>query len=1049
DLWKVCNGYGTVVDVFIPSKRSKAGKRFVFVRFIKVLDLDHLIENLNTIWIGRLHLFANPVRYERPKGASLHKGVSSSSNSALLGKQPKVQDRGGSYVNVVKGNNLPPVISTSPALVLDESCIVSRNLDFFVLGETKNPSSITNLYVLLLNEGFHNVKLSYLGGLWVMIEMESLSCKEKLLKHEGVASWFNNLGNAQEDFVSKERIVWVDIKGVPIHAWTFGTFKKIGSKWGEVMEIEEYNDGLFARKKAKELFMWSPVFKVDNEAKLYSEEVSSIDFGTANGDNINNANSDLDSDNDAVSDTFYRENMDNLDKDNSYNHPQSVNVPSPDLFNIHELLRKNAAGVPKTKSPSPSHKQSQEFCSHVMVEQSQDAEVSRSDFNRVGNNEHMSSKGGSILEVLDVMIKVGKAMGYDIGGCMKDIESIISSQGAHNDLMNCLSINIQGLGSKAKKDWAKELIGNGAIGNFGGIFCMWDPNVFLKENHAISDNFVAVTRTWIPTCSKLLIISVYAPQSRVDKRVLWNFIYSLVTRWHGESLVLGDFNEVRSTNERRGSIFNIYGAADFNEFISNSSLIEIQLEGYSFTWSHPSACKMSKLDRFLVTEGFLSAFPLCSAICLERHLSDHRPILLRESHLDLGTVNKDIILSPMNLMKQLHDIKLVEACDFVKKAKVKWEIEGDENSKFFHGIVNQKRANLAIKGIMVDGDWVDTPSRVKDEFVSHFASRFQSPCLNRSRINFTFPNRLNSNQVASLEMPIDSDEIRSAVWACGENKLSSALDGLISEVQSAFLPNRQILDGPFIINEILSWCKQKRHQAMIIKVDFAKAYNSVRWDFLEEVLIAFGFVLKWCSWILDSLKFGKASVLINVHKSHLLGVGVPDSIIVDAATSLGCSIMKTPFTYLGVSVGSNMTNIKAWDDIIRKIKSRLSKWKVKTLSVGGIFFTGACDNEEKISWVKWSKVLSPKKHGGLGVSSFYALNRALLFKWVWRFISQANSFWAHVISSIHGSNFQDHALSHASPWTSIIREVQVLKNRDVDLVAFCQKRVGNGLQTSF
>ncbi|GKB29191.1 RNA-directed DNA polymerase, eukaryota, nucleotide-binding alpha-beta plait domain protein [Tanacetum coccineum] len=39
DLWKVCSGYGTVVDVLIPNKRSKAGKRFAFVRFIKVLKL--------------------------------------------------------------------------------------------------------------------------------------------------------------------------------------------------------------------------------------------------------------------------------------------------------------------------------------------------------------------------------------------------------------------------------------------------------------------------------------------------------------------------------------------------------------------------------------------------------------------------------------------------------------------------------------------------------------------------------------------------------------------------------------------------------------------------------------------------------------------------------------------------------------------------------------------------------------------------------------------------------------------------------------------------
>nr|GFB57087.1 RNA-directed DNA polymerase, eukaryota [Tanacetum cinerariifolium] len=250
-------------------------------------------------------------------------------------------------MNVVKGNNLPPVISTSLALVLDESCIVSRNLDFFVLGETKNPSSITNLYILLSNEGFHNVKLSYLRGLWVMIEMESLFSKEKILKHEGVASWFNNLGNAQEDFVSKERIVWVDMEGVPTNAWTLGTFKEIGSKWGKVIEIEEYNDGLFARKR--------------------------ICIKTRQEDNVD-------------------QNMENLDKDNSYNHPHSVNVPSPDPFNIHELLRKNAVGVQNISSKSISFPPGFSPVDNISIGNEQDAEVSRSDFNHVCNNEHMSSK---------------------------------------------------------------------------------------------------------------------------------------------------------------------------------------------------------------------------------------------------------------------------------------------------------------------------------------------------------------------------------------------------------------------------------------------------------------------------------------------------------------------------------------------------------------------------------------------------------------------------------------------------------------------------------
>ncbi|GJT52209.1 retrotransposon protein, putative, ty1-copia subclass [Tanacetum coccineum] len=40
DLWNVCTAYGKVVDVYIPLKKSKAGKKFAFVRFLKVDNLE-------------------------------------------------------------------------------------------------------------------------------------------------------------------------------------------------------------------------------------------------------------------------------------------------------------------------------------------------------------------------------------------------------------------------------------------------------------------------------------------------------------------------------------------------------------------------------------------------------------------------------------------------------------------------------------------------------------------------------------------------------------------------------------------------------------------------------------------------------------------------------------------------------------------------------------------------------------------------------------------------------------------------------------------------
>ncbi|GJZ30757.1 RNA-directed DNA polymerase, eukaryota [Tanacetum coccineum] len=91
------------------------------------------------------------------------------------------------------------------------------------------------------------------------------------------------------------------------------------------------------------------------------------------------------------------------------------------------------------------------------------------------------------------------------------------------------------------------------------------------------------------------------------------------------------------------------------------------------------------------------------------------------------------------------------------------------------------------------------------------------------------------------------------------NRLAMVISNIVSNIQSAFVSERQI----FIINEVLHWCKRKNKKAMFFKVDFAKAYDSVRWDYLIDVLEAFGFGMTWCQWIRGLCCFAKASVLVN------------------------------------------------------------------------------------------------------------------------------------------------------------------------------------------
>ncbi|PWA84933.1 hypothetical protein CTI12_AA154090 [Artemisia annua] len=81
--------------------------------------------------------------------------------------------------------------------------------------------------------------------------------------------------------------------------------------------------------------------------------------------------------------------------------------------------------------------------------------------------------------------------------------------------------------------------------------------------------------------------------------------------------------------------------------------------------------------------------------------------------LDQGGSNVDILNHRYSLMKDLQDINSIEVFEISQKAKVLWSIEGDENSKYFQAILNNKRSQPAIRRILVDGDWFVDPSKVK------------------------------------------------------------------------------------------------------------------------------------------------------------------------------------------------------------------------------------------------------------------------------------------------------------------------------------------------
>jgi len=140
--------------------------------------------------------------------------------------------------------------------------------------------------------------------------------------------------------------------------------------------------------------------------------------------------------------------------------------------------------------------------------------------------------------------------------------------------------------------------------------------------------------------------------------------------------------------------------------------------------------------------------------------------------------------------------------------------------------------------------------------------------------------------------------------------------------------------------------------------------------------------------------------------------------------------------YLGLPIGGNARRLSFWEPIIDRIKSRLSSWKSKHLSLGGrlfllkfvvssllvyalsffkaptsissieylfnCFFFWGSEDHRKISWVDWNSVCQSKEVGGLGVRRIREFNYALLGKWCWRLLVDKNSLWFRVLLARYG-----------------------------------------------
>ncbi|GJW42046.1 hypothetical protein Tco_0070845 [Tanacetum coccineum] len=386
-----------------------------------------------------------------------------------------------------------------------------------------------------------------MGELWVLLEFGSKDSIKLFQDNVSIGSWFSQLKQANMEFNIEGRIAWVEVEGVPFKLWSDNTFNRIATKWGELLDSDDQNEMCFHSKRlciytktkknifeefkiifrdkvfwirAKEAPGWVPDFTDENDDEELNDEVSK------EGElKIHEAGScGEDSEVEEVMETIFEGSgqKNNLDKE----HTDQKENYSEDPFDIYKMLNKKEVIVKNERGIESRNDHTVKLSDRITKEvnnafsgngsnNKSKEDVSGSVCSGRFKKSEVPRTGGSLLSLMDELVKVSQVMGYKMEGC---------------------------LAQKAKKDWVKEL-------------CV---------KHKV--NFLALQETKM---ERMELFSV---------KMCWgNLIFDFVhSDSVGEVVIMGDFNEVWYKSDRFGSEFNVRGANVFNSFISSAGLEEIR-----------------------------------------------------------------------------------------------------------------------------------------------------------------------------------------------------------------------------------------------------------------------------------------------------------------------------------------------------------------------------------------------------------------------------------------------------------------------------------------
>ncbi|GJX99476.1 putative RNA-directed DNA polymerase, eukaryota, reverse transcriptase zinc-binding domain protein, partial [Tanacetum coccineum] len=466
------------------------------------------------------------------------------------------------------------------------------------------------------------------------------------------------------------------------------------------------------------------------------------------------------------------------------------------------------------------------------------------------------------------------------------------------------------------------------------------------------------------------------------------------------------------TNTLEGSTF-VY--ANINRIVED---IIRNYQSYGFTNADSACCYVTGRHG-----GIVPCAPP-SKVCYDTskyvfwdpyHTSESANIILANRLLEGGPLSSYEATARINIVRDLTALEHSKILDLRQKTKIRWAMDGDEKSRFFHGMINSNLNRIRINGLNIRGSWTTKPARRP---LSPFRFIIAIEALNVSLLQARNNNIFHVTKVGKDNIHISHIQFADHALIMGEWSLRNVMN--LSKILTCF------------------------HLASGLKVNYNKSklygigVTSIELNSLALTIGCFpsyfpctylglpigAKMLRCANWNALIDKFQKR---LSSWKSKSLSISGRLTLIRSFLGSLGVYYFST---------------FKSLLEVINKLEGLRRK-----------FFWGGNMDDKKISWIAWNKVIALMSCGGLGIGDLKSSNLAMLCKWWWRFHTEDHALWRQVIQSIHGIdgglNDISSVKSKTGPWFRIAKLKDDLLKVNVSLPSTFKKKVGDGSRTKF